>query len=161
MPETWDTRFRRLPNLALLGNTSFIHLSVDRLAFLAALCITAFPVGFFICLISLFSRSGRVFGLIGIIVGAIVIGWVYIAQGGDVNPGRKSHVTSREAPLLAPPAAPERTLTRGVAMAKAIARGARKHGFDSIITNSVPPGGGVNTMISDPRNARAIGVSGP
>lgn len=45
------------------------------------------------------------------------------------------------------------------AIAKAIARGARKHGFDSIITRSVQPGGGVNTVIFDPRNVRAVGVS--
>jgi len=43
-------------------------------------------------------------------------------------------------------------------MGKAIGRGARKHGFDSITTQSVQPNGGVNTIIFNPSNARATGV---
>ena len=45
------------------------------------------------------------------------------------------------------------------AMAKSIARGASKHGFDSITTKSGKPKGGVNIVILDPKNARAIGVN--
>jgi len=43
-------------------------------------------------------------------------------------------------------------------IAKALSRGARKHGFDSITTVSVQPNGGINTIILDPANVRAIGV---
>ena len=43
------------------------------------------------------------------------------------------------------------------AMAKAIARGARKHGFDSLTTQSVQPGGGTNTVVFEPSRARILG----
>ena len=47
-----------------------------------------------------------------------------------------------------------------IQVSRAIARGARKHGFDSITTMSVRTGGGVNTVLFDPARARAIGVFG-
>jgi hypothetical protein len=39
-------------------------------------------------------------------------------------------------------------------MAMVIARGARKHGFDSITTQSVREGGGINSVIFNPSNVR-------
>lgn len=44
-------------------------------------------------------------------------------------------------------------------LAKGIARGARKHGFDSITTKSVRDGGDINTVIFDPSRTRAIGIA--
>lgn len=43
-------------------------------------------------------------------------------------------------------------------MGKAIARGARKHGYDSITTVSAQPGRGINTIIFDPNKVRAVEV---
>jgi hypothetical protein len=39
-------------------------------------------------------------------------------------------------------------------LAKDIARGAKKHGYDSITTKSVRPGGANNTVIFDPKNVK-------
>lgn len=42
--------------------------------------------------------------------------------------------------------------------AKAIARGARKHGFDSLTVQSVQPGGGTNTVVFEPQRVKITGV---
>ena len=44
-------------------------------------------------------------------------------------------------------------------IAKAIARGAGKHGYDSITTISVQKSGGINTIVFDPTRVRAIQVT--
>jgi hypothetical protein len=44
-------------------------------------------------------------------------------------------------------------------LAKSIARGAQKHGYDSITTISAQKGGGANTIVFDPNRVRAIGVN--
>ena len=52
-------------------------------------------------------------------------------------------------------------VSRGVIdpkMGKAVGRGARKHGFDSITTISAQPNGGINTIIFDPANLQIIGI---
>ena len=41
-------------------------------------------------------------------------------------------------------------------MGHAIARGARKHGYDSIIFNSAQRSGGINTVILDPNNIKGV-----
>jgi hypothetical protein len=46
---------------------------------------------------------------------------------------------------------------RDKALAKSIARGARKHGFNSLTTESVQPGGGINTVVFNPADAVLIG----
>ncbi len=43
-------------------------------------------------------------------------------------------------------------------LAKAIGRGARKHGYDSITTPSVQEGGSINTVVLDPKRAQPLGV---
>ena len=43
-------------------------------------------------------------------------------------------------------------------MAQSIGRASRKHGFDSITTQSVQPGGGTNTVVFDPSRVKAAGV---
>jgi hypothetical protein len=44
-------------------------------------------------------------------------------------------------------------------LAKSIARGARKHGYDSITTQSVQKNGGINTIVFDATKVRATGVN--
>ena len=41
-------------------------------------------------------------------------------------------------------------------MGHAIERGARKHGYDSIIFNSAQRSGGINTVILDPNNIKKV-----
>jgi hypothetical protein len=45
-----------------------------------------------------------------------------------------------------------------LAVARSIARGARKHGYDSITTLSVRRRGGVNLIVFDPKRVAATGV---